>query len=288
MSTCTLVSASPLSSYPLMPPSPATPPAVPISRRNSSGRRLSGGIKAADLADLENDDENERQEAAQKAEQQRLDRLRSPLKETPGHKRRVEEYGEAMKMVMDNKVTTKNAWKVNLIDDMDRMIAQHDGDASEIDFQKHATTLEAGAKIFSLRVDSLETQQAVLRRRLDGCDVPDEIEEEEAGKDGKDRPVDLSGAPEWFAAMETSEQERVVRFVFDADKDAKPTALKAELSEEFDVSEAKAAEIFDFLKAQVRRSPPCQLSCRPNGHLNCQLRRVPEQAAREPAERLPE
>lgn len=83
--------------------SPATPP-VPNARRLSSGggkRRLSG-CKPEDLDLLENDDENERQLAGQKAEQVRLERLRSPLKETPGHKRRVLEYGEELKLLNDN------------------------------------------------------------------------------------------------------------------------------------------------------------------------------------------
>lgn len=76
----------------------------PKPRRNSSGRRLSGCFPK-DLNLEENDDENERQEAAQKVEHARLEKMRSPLKETPGHKKRVEHYekaAEAMKLVMDN------------------------------------------------------------------------------------------------------------------------------------------------------------------------------------------
>ena len=38
---------------------------------------------------MDNDDESERHEAAQRAERDRLDKLRSPLCETPGHQRRV-------------------------------------------------------------------------------------------------------------------------------------------------------------------------------------------------------
>ena len=52
------------------------------------GRRLSAGFPK-DFNPMDNDDESERHEAAQRAERDRLDKLRSPLCETPGHQRRV-------------------------------------------------------------------------------------------------------------------------------------------------------------------------------------------------------
>jgi hypothetical protein len=72
-------------------------------RRNSGGRRLSG-FKTEDLENFfdENDDENERQQAAEKLEEQRrLQKHKSPMKETPGHKRRVQEYSDWMQMAND-------------------------------------------------------------------------------------------------------------------------------------------------------------------------------------------
>lgn len=81
-----------------------SPPRAPKGRRLSSGRRLSG-FNPNELGLDENDDESERNRAAQlRAEQaeQLLKKARSPIRGTPGHQRRLQMYQEAIAMTTEN------------------------------------------------------------------------------------------------------------------------------------------------------------------------------------------
>ena len=73
-------------------------------RRNSSGRRLSGGYRLEDIQDLfdENDDEQELLAAREEAEERRQQKARSPFRETPGHQQRHVRYTEWLQMANDN------------------------------------------------------------------------------------------------------------------------------------------------------------------------------------------
>ncbi|MEO1480174.1 MAG: DnaJ domain-containing protein, partial [Bacteroidota bacterium] len=62
----------------------------------------------------------------------------------------AEMYRVAIKMASENKITTKNAWSLSLIDHMSEIVE----DSSQlVNFQKASCALEAGVKIYCGRVD---------------------------------------------------------------------------------------------------------------------------------------
>ena len=144
----------------------------PNSRRLSGGanRRLSGGgrrlsgWRPEDVENFfdENDDEKEREAAAERRKAEQLKEVtRSPFRETPSHAKRRQMYTDCIQMAAEDKVNAQNSWHLDLIDHMGHMIAEPAGgtDASgQPNFQMASTTLDAGVKIYSYRVDSVFNQ----------------------------------------------------------------------------------------------------------------------------------
>lgn len=167
---------------------PTTPPKA--ARRQSSGRRLSGFQDVENLFD-ENDDESERNKAAdqKRVEAEKRKQANSPcLKGTPGHARRLQMYKDCITMTTENKVNEKNAFALDFIDNMGRMLEEKSGDAAsglETDFQHASTALDAASKIYSYRVDSVYTETYKLIGGLTrgGGKKGDSIEEE--GEEGE-------------------------------------------------------------------------------------------------------
>ena len=136
------------------------------SRRNSGGgRRLSGFHQLADenLFD-ENDDQAEREQAAAQAAQKKAPpAAHSPFKATPGHERRKQMYSGEIDRLLEvaggNQINAKNSWSLDLIDHMGGVLGSASAnDASgNPNFQMGSTMLDAGVKIYSYRVDSVET-----------------------------------------------------------------------------------------------------------------------------------
>ena len=195
-----------------VPSSPSTPP-KPAARRlsspNPNARRLSGGAQGRRLSGWrpedvenffeENDDEQERQKAAAEAQQAKIKKAaRSPFRATPGHERRLQMYKECITMTTENKVNEKNSWSLDFIDHMGHMLSEQDGNTA-VDatggpnFQMASTTLDAGVKIFSYRVDSVFTNAykllSGLNRGAPGSkEVPDDddLDKENEGEEGAD------------------------------------------------------------------------------------------------------
>ena len=142
----------------------------PSNRRLSGGnRRLSGGgrrlsgWRPEDVENFfeENDDDKEREAAAaqRKAEQMAKEKTRSPFRATPGHEKRRQIYTDCIQMAAEDRVNAQNSWHLDLIDHMGHMIAEPSADASgQPNFQMASTTLDAGVKIYSYRVDSVFNQ----------------------------------------------------------------------------------------------------------------------------------
>ena len=154
----------------------ALSPEPPIARRNSTGRRLSGpgrrlsgacgtgGFRKEDIENFfdENDDEKEREAAkkersAGRAKAKEKKPPRSPFKETPGHQRRKQLYQDAIQMAAEDRVNAQNSWHLDLIDNMGHMLGgeQTTDEHGNPNFQVASTTLDAGVKIYSYRVDSV-------------------------------------------------------------------------------------------------------------------------------------
>ncbi|XP_010556994.1 PREDICTED: condensin complex subunit 2-like isoform X2 [Tarenaya hassleriana] len=62
-----------------------------------------------------------------------------------------------IKLASENKINQKNTWELNLIDHLCEVIKVEENN-SETNFQKASCTLEAGVKIYSLRVDSVHSE----------------------------------------------------------------------------------------------------------------------------------
>ncbi|OIW05910.1 hypothetical protein TanjilG_23696 [Lupinus angustifolius] len=68
-------------------------------------------------------------------------------------------FQNCIKLASENKINQKNTWGLNLIDHLTDIIkAEEEGDSTETNFQKASCTLEAGVKIYSLRVDSVHSE----------------------------------------------------------------------------------------------------------------------------------
>ncbi|KAF3777134.1 Condensin complex subunit 2 [Nymphaea thermarum] len=69
----------------------------------------------------------------------------------------VELFQNCIKLASENKINQKNTWELSLIDHLSVIIKVEDDD-TETNFQKASCTLEAGVKIYSLRVDSAHSE----------------------------------------------------------------------------------------------------------------------------------
>ncbi|CAN6445668.1 unnamed protein product [Victoria cruziana] len=69
----------------------------------------------------------------------------------------VELFQNCIKLASENKINQKNTWELSLIDHLSDIIKVEDDD-TETNFQKASCTLEAGVKIYSLRVDSAHSE----------------------------------------------------------------------------------------------------------------------------------
>ncbi|CAM8948600.1 unnamed protein product [Rhodiola kirilowii] len=69
----------------------------------------------------------------------------------------LELYQNCIKLASENKINQRNTWELNLIDHLYEIIKVEDEDV-ETNFQKASCTLEAGVKIYSMRVDSVHSE----------------------------------------------------------------------------------------------------------------------------------
>ncbi|XP_042477753.1 condensin complex subunit 2-like [Macadamia integrifolia] len=70
----------------------------------------------------------------------------------------IELFQNCVKLSSGNKINRKNTWELNLIDHLSEIIKVEAQDDVETNFQKASCTLEAGVKIYSLRVDSMHSE----------------------------------------------------------------------------------------------------------------------------------
>ncbi|KAJ3188888.1 hypothetical protein HDU85_004602 [Gaertneriomyces sp. JEL0708] len=112
---------------------------------------------------------------------------------TPGRPRLSEEelkrsFEEWMKIAADNKINANNSWNLALIDYFHDMTLLREGDS--INFQKASCTLDGCVKIYTSRVDSVDSETKKLLSGLvethsrnsqeDGADADDDEGEDEA------------------------------------------------------------------------------------------------------------
>ncbi|XP_022759050.1 condensin complex subunit 2-like isoform X2 [Durio zibethinus] len=70
----------------------------------------------------------------------------------------LELFQNCIKLASENKINQKNTWELNLIDHLREIIKVEEENDVETNFQKASCTLEAGVKIYSMRVDSVHSE----------------------------------------------------------------------------------------------------------------------------------
>ncbi|XP_070330260.1 condensin complex subunit 2 isoform X1 [Odocoileus virginianus] len=93
----------------------------------------------------------------------------------------TEHYSTCIKLSTENKITTKNAFGLHLIDFMSEILKQKD--AEPTNFKVAAGTLDASTKIYAVRVDAVHADVYKVLGGL-GKDAPPPEEAEDHGTDG--------------------------------------------------------------------------------------------------------
>ncbi|KAE8820492.1 Condensin complex subunit 2 [Hordeum vulgare] len=88
------------------------------------------------------------------------------------------------------KINQKNTWELELIDHLSEIIHAGEEEDDETNFQKASCTLEAGVKIYSLRVDSVHS---VAYKVLGGINRAGRGEESDLGEGGDADPAQEEG-----------------------------------------------------------------------------------------------
>ncbi|KAK8811360.1 hypothetical protein WA158_003094 [Blastocystis sp. Blastoise] len=177
-----------------------------------------------------NNDEKEKQDLRKDQEfnelETRRDSLKSPNIERS--KKIASMYSQVIKMSMENKITQKNTWNLNLIDHM-RDILMPTQDKEETNFQKASCTLDASVKIYGCRVDDTLTTSFRVLENLSKHDQSKEKGEESIVKNTS-RKVGITNTIESNPAVISMER-------YDLQFDVDPLFQK--MSQQFDEGGAK-------------------------------------------------
>lgn len=95
-------------------------------------------------------------------------------------------YTSCLKLATENKITTNNSWSLQFIDHLSEFVIPG-GREEETNFQRASVTLDAGVKIYCLRVDSVHTEtHRILRQVTRGGGNKAEEEAEAEGDEGEE------------------------------------------------------------------------------------------------------
>ncbi|CAI8592795.1 unnamed protein product [Vicia faba] len=94
----------------------------------------------------------------------------------------LELFHRCIKLASENKINQKNTWDLDLIDHLTDIIRDEDDNDAETNFQMASCTLEAGVKIYSLRVDSVYSETYKVLARMNR--VGQETEQESVNVEG--------------------------------------------------------------------------------------------------------
>ncbi|XP_048535946.1 condensin complex subunit 2 [Triticum urartu] len=99
-------------------------------------------------------------------------------------------FHNCIKLASENKINQKNTWELGLIDHLSEIILAGEEEDDETNFQKASCTLEAGVKIYSLRVDSVHSEAYKV---LGGINRAGRGEEADLGEGGDAEPAQEEG-----------------------------------------------------------------------------------------------
>ncbi|XP_022522586.2 condensin complex subunit 2 [Astyanax mexicanus] len=116
-----------------------------------------------------------------------------------------EHYSTCIKLSTENKITTKNAFGLHLIDYMADILKEKD---SELNFKVAAGTLDASAKIYAVRVDAVHADAYRVLGGLGAETKPKEGQEgdDDATEDGQSEQASAKQAPKKRPPKKTVEQ----------------------------------------------------------------------------------
>ncbi|KAK1258860.1 Condensin complex subunit 2 [Acorus gramineus] len=123
----------------------------------------------------------------------------------------MELFQNCIKLASENKINQKNTWELGLIDHISEIIRVESEDHAETNFQKASCTIEAGVKIYALRVDSAHSEAYKVicginraGREDDGVDVLEDTQESKEGitkKESEKKMSPLSTLESSFEAL---------------------------------------------------------------------------------------
>jgi condensin complex subunit 2 len=96
----------------------------------------------------------------------------------------AEKYRLIIKLSSENKISAKNSWSLDLIDNMGEMIMNDASASRGVNFQKASCTIDASVKIYSHRVDDTWTSSMRVLENLSRNAHDESDEEEEENNDG--------------------------------------------------------------------------------------------------------
>ena len=88
-----------------------------------------------------------------------------------------------IRLASENKISAKNSWSLDLIDNMGEMIL-NDGGRRGVNFLKASCTIDASVKIYSHRVDDTWTSSMRILQNLSRNSEPQEDDDEEGDEEG--------------------------------------------------------------------------------------------------------
>ncbi|KAJ4808076.1 Condensin complex subunit 2 [Rhynchospora pubera] len=122
----------------------------------------------------------------------------------------LELYQNCIRLASENKINQKNTWELGLIDHLSEVIQGDTEEDTETNFQKASCTLEAGVKIYSLRVDSVHAEAykvlgGINRAGRDDNKGDPEENEHDAETAGEEGPSKKDIEKKQVSAMSTLE-----------------------------------------------------------------------------------
>ncbi|KAF0917196.1 hypothetical protein E2562_017104 [Oryza meyeriana var. granulata] len=168
-------------------PAPAPGPTPPPARGTAAGSRLLLQSPPPAFPLGSNDDQLERaraRAAARAASVRRCSLAGSLAPKSAQHDflnrdQVMELFHNCIKLASENKINQKNTWELGLIDHLSEIIQAGEEEDDETNFQKASCTLEAGVKIYSLRVDSVHSEAYKVLGGINRAGRGDEADSEE-------------------------------------------------------------------------------------------------------------
>ncbi|XP_021758985.1 condensin complex subunit 2-like isoform X1 [Chenopodium quinoa] len=102
----------------------------------------------------------------------------------------MELFRNCIKLASENKINQKNTWELKLIDHLSEIIKVEDEDDAETNFQKASCTLEAGVKIYALRVDSVHSEAYKVLGGISRAGLEDQQETLAGDSESNEQDVD--------------------------------------------------------------------------------------------------